>query len=509
MPTLLAFAPLCLILYLMAGRRWPTYQSALLGYLVTLVIAVLGFGANFRVMWVAHARGVLLSLDVLWIIWSAYIFYRILDEAGMVKVIGQALPGLTDDRGLQALAIGWVFSTFLQGMGGFGVPVAITAPLLTSLGFTPLQSVLIPSIGHGWAVTYGSLGSAFQALLTASSMDYPALAGASALLLAAAGLAGGLLAAHVTSGWSGLRRLIIPIILLGLGMGFTQYAVAVSGLWNIAAVSAGLAGLALLIPIAWVWNRLRRSAFQVVHHKALAQALVGYALLIGVAWLAQIPAIKDALSSPVLQLHYPATATEHGYFLPASETRALPVLRHSGTLLLYAGLLAAAFYVRLGVYKPGTGRRILDSTWRGLWRTSLGVWMMVTLAAVMEQSGMTAALASGLAAWMGPLFPLASPSIGAIGAFMTGSNTNSNVMFAGLQKHTAQVLGYPAALILAGQTAGGAVGSVLAPAKIMVGVSTAGLVGQEGEVLRHLLIYISLQIVLLSLLTWLVVYATG
>jgi lactate permease len=88
-----------------------------------------------------------------------------------------------------------------------------------------------------------------------------------------------------------------------------------------------------------------------------------------------------------------------------------------------------------------------------------------------------------------------------MGAFMTGSNTNSNVVFTVLQMRTAELLGYSTAAILAGQTAGGALGSVIAPTKVVVGASTAGMGGREGEVMRALLVYIGLLVLLVSLLT--------
>jgi lactate permease len=124
----------------------------------------------------------------------------------------------------------------------------------------------------------------------------------------------------------------------------------------------------------------------------------------------------------------------------------------------------------------------------------------VTMAVIMEHAGMTDVLARGLAS-VGPLFPFAAAWIGALGAFMTGSNTNSNVVFGALQLRTAQLLGYSAAIILAGQTAGAALASVLAPTKVVVGASTAGMAGREGDVMRRLLIYTGLLVLLISLLT--------
>ena len=119
----------------------------------------------------------------------------------------------------------------------------------------------------------------------------------------------------------------------------------------------------------------------------------------------------------------------------------------------------------------------------------------------MQHAGMTDTLARGLAEGMGRLFPLAAPWIGALGAFMTGSNTNSNVLFGALQMRTAELLGYSVAIILAAQTSGGALGSVIAPTKVVVGASTAGMEGKEGDVMRQLLLYTGLLVLLISFLT--------
>jgi len=97
---------------------------------------------------------------------------------------------------------------------------------------------------------------------------------------------------------------------------------------------------------------------------------------------------------------------------------------------------------------------------------------------------MTQLLAQTLSHWMGTAFPLVSPLVGILGAFATGSNNNSNVLFGPLQKQVAQMLGILPALLIATQTAGGAIGSMLAPAKIIIGCSTTGLKGRDGEVLR-------------------------
>jgi lactate permease len=149
----------------------------------------------------------------------------------------------------------------------------------------------------------------------------------------------------------------------------------------------------------------------------------------------------------------------------------------------------------------GTLQRVLSS--------SLSIASMVAMAVIMENSGMTDALARGLAAGVGMYFPFVSPWIGALGSFMTGSNTNANVMFGVLQLQTANLLKYSAALILAAQTSGASLASVLAPSKVAVGASTAGMSGREGEVMRKLVIYVGLSVLLIGLMTVIGIWISG
>jgi lactate permease len=127
---------------------------------------------------------------------------------------------------------------------------------------------------------------------------------------------------------------------------------------------------------------------------------------------------------------------------------------------------------------------------------------MVVLASTMDHAGMITLLAQEMAETAGALLPLISPFIGALGAFITGSNTNSNVLFTALQQEAAQTLRYSVPLILAAQNAGAAIGSTFAPAKIIVGCSTVDLETGEGETIRRLLRYDLPVLMVLALLTW-------
>jgi lactate permease len=497
----LALMPILVILVLMLGMRWGAVRASIAGYLAALIIAVFYFGSGIELLAYSHLKALLSSLDVLLIIWAAFLFYRVTDEAGAVAQLGEALPYLTADRGMQALVIGWGFASFLQGVGGFGVPVAVVAPILVGLGFPPISAIIIPSVGSGWAVTFGSLGSAFQALLATTGFSSTELAFPAALFLGIAALITGLLVLHNAAGWRGLYRLAPAAILLGLVMGFFQLIVAVKGPWNTAAFLGSMVGLLVSFGLARFYRGAQRQTGS-LDGKILAVALSGYAILVIVTLLIQmIPAVKHLLGGVLIQIHIPELGTNLGYITPAAATKPISLLNHAGAVLLYASILAYLVYRLAGRYKPGAFGRILTGTVKRVQAPSLSIILMVCMAVVMENSGMTEALARGLAGFAGIFFPLVAPWIGALGAFMTGSNTNSNVVFALLQLRTAQLLSYPAAIILAGQTAGAGLASVVAPAKIVVGTSTADLAGREGEVMRKMLPYIIILVLLISLLT--------
>ncbi|MBT3336688.1 MAG: L-lactate permease [Anaerolineae bacterium] len=490
---LLATLPILIILLLMVGYRWGAARAGAAGYLAALVVAVAFFGANAEVLAYAHTRAILLTFDVLFIIWAAYLLYRVSDEAGAIETIGEALRQLTSDKGMQAILIGWIFASFLQGTGGFGVPVAITAPLLIGLGFSPLAAVVIPTIGHGWAVTFGSLGSSFNALISTTGLEASYLAPASAGFLGLAVFPVGLMVVHAADGWGAVKRLAWKVLLIGAVMGGTQYFVGVTlGLWNIGSFAGGMAGLIVGVPLAR-WDETNSISRERIGAKPLFIALSAYLLLIVItASILLIPSVnplKDALGEIAIRVSFPETVSNLSYINPEGTTKPIYIFKHTGAILLYTSAAAFVIYKRAGLYAAVAGKKILSQTARKMITSSLSIALMVAMAVVMQQSGMTEALAQGLANAVGTAFPFAAAWIGALGAFMTGSNTNSNVVFAALQLRTAELLGYSVPIILAAQTAGASLGSVLAPAKLIVGASTAGMEGKEGVALRAVIGY--------------------
>jgi len=437
---ILAISPILVILLLMVGFRWGASRAGGAGYF--------------------------LILDVLLIIWTAFLLFRVVDEAGGIKILSKSLPYLTADKGMQALIIGWIFASFLQGVGGFGVPVAVIAPILVGLGFTPLSAVIIPSLGHSWAVTFGSLGASFNAMMAATGLDWQVLASPAAIFLGIIGICVGFAAAYAAGGWKTIRRLALPILIIGLVMSTAQYLTVTMGLWSIGGLIGGTAGLLIGIPLAWVYKGKTNTSGK-LDWKSLLISLAGYGVLVVV---------------------------------PAGPGRQITIFRHAGMILLVSSAAAYLIFKSAGWYKTGALSRILGSTGKRVISSSVGITSIVMMAVIMQHAGMTDTLARGFSSSLGWFYPALSPWIGALGAVMTGSNANSNLIFSLLQLRTAELLGLPAAIILAVQTTGGALGSVVAPTKIIVGASTAGLEGQEGDILRKLLPVICVLLLIVSIM---------
>ncbi len=377
----------------------------------------------------------------------------------------------------------------------------MAAPLLVGLGFSPVQAVIMACIGHGWAVNFGSLATSFQTLMAVTGLPGELLAPDSALLLGLSAIACGSVVAFVAAGWKGLLRALPAVLVLSAVMGGVQYLLVTNGLWTLGATGGAMAGLIVGIGVARL-PLYHGPAAQTEHPQAPLVAFSAYAVLILLAFgINLIPPVNALLDSIQVNFQFPAVSTAFGWATPAEPGRAINIFGHPGALLLYSSIIAYLIYARAGYYKPGALPRILRKTYKGAVNSSLGILAMVGMAVIMSHSGMTNLLAQGLSVSFGAaVYPAVAPFIGALGAFITGSNNNSNVLFAALQMRTAELLGLDVPLILGAQTAGGSLGSVMAPAKVIVGCSTVGLGSSEGVVMGKILIYGLIPVALVAVL---------
>jgi lactate permease len=270
-----------------------------------------------------------------------------------------------------------------------------------------------------------------------------------------------------------------------------------TGMFTFASLGAG--PIASTVPallgciVIWLAGRgrgsgesLPRSEGDVTFHLAF----LPYYVLIGLTIATQLGPFGQMVRSVSLGIDFPATVTALGYQVPAEPNYPkLRVFAHPATVIAIAIMVMMAVYRRLGHWPSGTFRGALALTYKRSTASSTAVTFMVMMALVMSDSGMTRALAEAIRSAAGPAFPLLSPYLGVLGAFMTGSNTNSNVTMGLLQMETAMALGLPAVLIAAAQTVGASIGSGIAPDKAVIGSAVAGTAGREAAIARRALPY--------------------
>ncbi len=506
---LLALLPVTTVLFLMVGLGWGGSRAGSAGFLVTLFLSAAVFGGGVELAAVAIGKSILLAVDVLYIVWMALFFYNVTNEAGTVALIGRSLPRLTSDRAAQSLLISWIFVSLLQGVGGFGVPVAVIAPLLVGLGYTATQAVIMASLGHGWAVTFGSLGTSFVALTAVTGLPGEALAHDAALVLGMASLFSGALVAYVSTGWNGLLRTIPMLLIVGAVMGLTQWWIATNGMWTLGSTTGALAGA--VAGVLYVLSPFHRGRTKTAvtgdadQSRSLPLALAAYVILLLLAFsINLIGPLETLMDSALVQIEFPAVSSSFGWEVPQELGRKISIFGHAGAILFYAGCITFLLYRRVGYYEsPGVWGGIWTKVRKSAQKSTISILALVAMASLMTHTGMTQLIARGISeTFSAAVYPLFAPFIGTLGAFMTGSNTNSNVVFGALQQETATLLALSVPIVLAGQTAGASLGSILAPAKIIVGCSTVGLGGQEGPVIRRMLLLGLIPVIFVAVVTF-------
>lgn len=487
MNTLLASVPLVVILVLMLGFRWGGAKAGIAGWISSLVIAALWFDGTGSALFWAQVQGFFRALYVLYIIWGALLFFRVTEADGTLKGMSEILRQLAPGQTLQVLLLAWGFTSFLQSLGGFGVPVAVVAPILVTMGFPALDAVVICSLGLSWAVSFGSLGTSYEALVSATAIEGATVAPWMAAALAPVCLLAGLAVLRIATQKRIPGREIGPLVTMGVAMGGVQYLSVIGGVENIAALLGSLAGLI----VGSLWALVRRSQLskeQIVpiSPKKVVLRLLPYIILLSIIFAINfIPLLDEVLGHWRLQVEVPSVALRDGRTLPAGQTKAISILSHPGAQLVYAALITVVLAKLQDRLPSGSGAKIRAGVVRSGTKSSLGILAMMAMATTMQTVGMVSALSTAMASLAGQAFPVISPFIGALGAFMTGSNTNSNVLLGAFQLQVGEALGLLIPLILALHNAGAAVGSVFSPAKIIVGCSTVGLSGGEGEALRR------------------------
>ena len=528
----LAFLPLAILLLLMLGANWGAAEAGPLSWLVALVIAFFYFDAPLDVIGFENAKGIWSALTVLYVVWASILLYEVSHEGQAFEPLRRGITQLLPDPLMQVMAFGWAFASFLQGVTGFGVPIAVCAPLLVGIGVRPLYAVTIPLIGHAWNNTFGTLAVAWLGLKEVTGMDM--VTAAQTALYAASfiwvlNLFGGLLVCWLYDRWNGIVKGLPVVIVMsllqgGLTLGLSQWNDTLNGF-----IASSVAFVSIFVlgrlkryrdpkpATSHIFTEERRKAdakaqtaapagggqpTQAVAIKinedgsatlasgkgaremSLQQAFIPYfALLIVTFGVLLIPPVKAALGTWSFGLSFPETVTQLGFVRPASVTHFAP-LTHAGTFLLISAIVGYLAFKSFGTMGEGGLGRIVSRTVDKSIPSTIAVVALIAMSNVMAGSGAVNVLAQGVAAATGQGYGFLAPMVGGLGSFMTTSNLASNLLFGTFQQSTAQVTGLYGPAILGAQTAGAAAGNMIAPGNVLLGTTTAGILGREGEVLK-------------------------
>ncbi|QWC18189.1 L-lactate permease [Halorubrum sp. 2020YC2] len=528
----LALLPLALLLFTLVVLRWRAHEAASVGMFAAAAVALTAYGMPAEALAVASGKGVWDAVFVLYVILPALVFYHVIDRADGFEALRTRITEFTDNELFLVLAFGWVFVSFMQSISGFGTPIVVVAPLLLALGVKPVYSVAIPLIGHAWANTFGTLGVAWLALVQVTEMQSVAVTAlALAVLLWIPNLVAGFSIAWIYGRTEAVRYAAPMILVISLIHGGGQLAAVTVIPPEFANFFAATVGLLALAPLA-AWDRYASATDAIGERLVMAEerspaagadgdgtavadggaatpadaaehdddlmglplAALPFAVLAGIAFVtAVVTPLGDALGSLQVGLSFPEISTGLGVVTEATAPYSpFSPLSHPGTFLLVSALAAFLAYRRGGYYENAATRADADRSGftRAVLATaipaSIAVISFLVMAKLMDHSGQVLVLAEGAASVATPnTYGFLSPLIGSLGAFMTSSNTASNILFGGLQQQTAaQLGGLSEALILGGQSAGGAIGNAISPGNVILGTTAAGVVGREGDVLR-------------------------
>ncbi|NLY55646.1 MAG: L-lactate permease [Firmicutes bacterium] len=492
---LVGAAPIGLVLILMMRFRWQGSYAGLAAWASALIIAARFFGADARVLFYGSLKGAWTTVFVLYIIWGALTLYHIVNQAsGFRTIAGQIARWTGGSKLIQLLVVGWAFPSFIQGVCGFGTPVAVAAPLLVGLGFPPILATTTALIGHSWAVTFGTLGSSYAVMLKLTALDAAPLALYASLFISVSCLLAGLIILWNYRSFSGQRQTLregLPAVLL-LATTMIAGTLLTANLVSpyIGSLIAGLLGLLVgcfVLPRAPWYKKAAPSVHEAPGH-SFHVAFSAYYLLIAIAFLIYLTPLKTWLDTFQYGPPFPATATKFGFVNPAVAMYSpIKYFTAPGTLIFLAAAITVKVYQRYKLWKRGMLRAVIDNVVRDALPASLTVISMSMLSVVMVETGMMALIAEGIAAFSARSYPLFASLVGGLGAFMTGSNTSSNILFSVFQLNVAEIIGLNAVVILGLQTTGGALGNMFSPLNIALGTSVTNSIGAEGQILRRTL----------------------
>lgn len=524
---LMAFSPILVAAVLLVGLNWPAKRAMPIVFLLTVLIALWGWQMSPTRVIASTLQGLLITLTVLWIVFGAILMLNTLKHTGAITAIRSGFTNISPDRRIQAIIIAWCFGAFIEGASGFGTPAAIAAPLLVAIGFPALAAVLLGMMIQSTPVSFGAVGTpilvGINKGLDSQTIGQTLSAGGSswevylqqittnvALIHATVGTLMPVLMVMMLTRFFGRHRswteglAILPFALFA-GLAFTV-PYALTGMLlgpEFPSLIGGLVGLALVVTAARAGFLVPKTGWDFAPEnewptewlgslKLDLKAAAARPMSLLLAWMPYValalllvasrvsPGFKASLLS--VSLAFTDLLGEPGV------SASIEPLYLPGGLLVLCALLATLLQSRSLV---PFGRALGESS-----RTLIGAGFVLIFTVPMvrlfinsgvngaDLASMPVTTANFAAGLVGEFFPALSATIGALGAFIAGSNTVSNMMFSQFQFEVAQTLGVSTAAMLALQAVGAAAGNMIAIHNVVAASATVGLLGREGATLR-------------------------
>lgn len=452
----------------------------------------------------SFVEGVLKAVfPILIIILMAIYSYNILVESKEIEVIKNQFTSFTDDKGILVLMLVWGFGGLLEGMAGFGTAVAIPAAILIGLGFKPMFSALVALIGNTVATGFGAVGVPVTTLCNevapGGSASAEAICETSAfavLQLSPLFVILPFIILMLTD-----RKAIIKNVVLSLWTGLISVAVQYVcarylGSETPAIIGSIAAIIAIIIYARLFAHKKQKDPNQKVY--TMGQTFRAWSVYV---FILIFILVSGALCPPVNEFLKSNLVTK--ITMPViGSTFKFGWISNAG-LMLFLGATIGGLIQGLSFGKLMT---VLARTVVNLRKTVITIISLIALASIMNYAGMIGAIAEGLVTITGSFYPFFAPLIGAIGTFVTGSDTSSNILFAKLQANVAGQLGYAPGSetnwLVAANTTGATGGKMISPQSIAIATASCDMEGKDGDILKQAIPYAIMYIVIGGLMVY-------
>ena len=491
----IAMIPVLWLIVSLGVLKMPAHKTCSFTVILTLAIAIICWRMKFIDGITATVEGMAIALwPILLVIVAALFTYNLAVETKTMDVIKKMLSSITTDKRIQVLILAWGFGGFLEAVAGYGTAVAIPASILASLGFNPLFAAVICLLANTVPTAFGALGIPVTTLATVTGLEIVHLSYVTSIQLAGfIVLIPFLLVILTEKSIKALKGVIAITLVSGITFAVPQIFIAKYLGADLPALVASICSMACTILMAKAMNKEKvETKEDKIGLKEGVLAWLPYILLCGLILIASplVPSINSLLAK--------ASSNIHIYTGDATSTTAFSWINTPGMMILIATFIAGLIQKLKFTYMLD----VLKRTVIQLKTSFITIMSIVAISKIMSHSGMTSSISFGLCAITGSFYPLIAPLLGAIGTFVTGSDTSANILFGALQTEAAKSLSIDPYWIAAANTAGATAGKMISPQSIAIATSATGLIGSEGKILSTTVKYCLGYVIILGLIVY-------